>query len=423
MHQGANLIVNKIGQLLTLKGAVANEGRQPKKEHLGVILDAAMVIRNGTVAWTGRENQLSHCGIPFDQTFQRISAEGKVIAPALIDAHTHTLFAGSRHREFAQYLSGKSYRDIAAEGGGILSTVRAVRNASVDHLIELTLPRLHQAMQYGIATLEIKSGYGLNVNDELKMLRTIQKLQAHTPIHLVPTLLAAHAIAPEYEKNPDRYVEIICKELIPAVARDSLAQFCDIFVEKNYFTLHHAKKIFDAALSAGLQLKLHGEQLSHSGSARLVSRYPLISFDHGEYLESSDIAILAESETTVVLIPGATLTLRLPPPAARALIDAGVRVAVATDFNPGSSPTQHLPLMLSLAGLLFQMSVPELFVAATYNGARALSRHGDEGSLTVGKCANFIVLDCESWEEFFYLLGPSRVRQLFIRGEKCYSSG
>lgn len=342
---------------------------------------------------------------------------GGVMTPGLVDCHTHLVFGGARADEFEARLEGVSYEDIARRGGGIIRTVSATRAASEQALFNAALPRLKALIEDGVTTVEIKSGYGLDVPTELKMLRVARRLGEELPVRVVTTLLGAHALPPEYENNSDGYIDLICNEMIPAAAAEGLADAVDVFCEKIAFSVAQCERVFKAAHTHGLPIKAHAEQLSNLGGAAMAARNGALSADHIEYLDDDGIAAMREAGSVAVILPGAFHTLRetQQPPIDR-LRKAGVPMAVATDANPGSSPIFMPTLMLNLACTLFRMTPQEALAGMTANGAAALGLKG-QGLLHEGATADLCIWDIETPAELAYAVQPGRLRQRVYQGE------
>ncbi|AQU81927.1 MULTISPECIES: imidazolonepropionase [unclassified Halomonas] len=341
---------------------------------------------------------------------------GGVMTPGLVDCHTHLVFGGSRAEEFEARLEGASYEEIAKRGGGILSTVRATREASEDTLLMLAKPRLEALIADGVTTVEIKSGYGLTVKDELKMLRVARRLGEILPVNVVTTLLGAHALPPEYKDDSDGYIDLVCQEMIPAAVAEGLADAVDVFCEKIAFSVAQCERVFEAAQHHGLPIKAHAEQLSNLGGTAMAARHGALSADHIEYLDDTGIAAMREAGSVAVILPGAFHTLRetQQPPIA-ALRKAGVPMAVATDANPGSSPLFMPTLMLNLACTLFRMTPQEALAGMTAHGASALGLK-EQGRIYEGAAADLCVWNVESPAELAYAVQPGRLRQRLLQG-------
>ncbi len=344
-------------------------------------------------------------------------ASGGVMTPGLIDCHTHLVYAGHRAAEFEQRLEGASYADIAAAGGGILSTVRAVRAASEDELVEQARPRLQTLMADGVTTIEFKSGYGLSLEDELKMLRAARRLGDELPVRVLTTFLGAHALPPEFDGRPDAYIDEICQRMLPAVAEVGLADAVDVFCEHIAFSPVQCERVFETATRLGLPVKIHAEQLSNQHGTALAARYGALSADHLEWLDQDGVDAMAEAGMVATLLPGAFLTLketRLPP--IQALREAGVPMAVATDGNPGSSPLFQLTLMLNLACTLFGLTPTEALRGVTAHAARALGLQGRAGELAEGQRADFCLWRIDDPVELAYAVQPGRLKQRVFAG-------
>lgn len=385
---------------------------QPGAAGYGAIENGALAIADGKIAWLGRADS-----VPERTATETLSMRGRWITPALIDCHTHLVFAGDRSAEFEQRLNGASYEDIARAGGGILSTVRATRDASIDELYEQSLPRLRALMASGVATVEIKSGYGLDVDNEIKMLEVARRLGDETPVEVRSTLLAAHAVPPEFKNDANAYVDLLCAELIPGVAERKLADAVDAYCESIAFDAGQVARVFEAATAAGLPVKLHADQLSDGGGAGLAAQFSALSADHLEYTSAQGVAAMAAAKTTAVLLPGAFLTLNeTQRPPVSLLREHGVPVALATDCNPGTSPLASMREAMALGCRLFGLTPEECVAGATREAANALGLAGDRGTIGVGKRADLAVWDIGHPRDLSYWLGRSALSALFISG-------
>ncbi|MBF7052304.1 imidazolonepropionase [Halomonas sp. KAO] len=346
---------------------------------------------------------------------------GGVMTPGLVDCHTHLVFGGSRADEFEARLEGVSYEEISRRGGGILSTVTATREASEDQLLELARPRLEALIADGVTTVEIKSGYGLTVEDELKMLRVARRLGEELPVQVVTTLLGAHALPPEFKDDSDGYIDLICQEMIPAAAKEGLADAVDVFCEKIAFSVAQCERVFEAAEAHGLPIKAHAEQLSNLGGTAMAARHGALSADHIEYLDDAGIKAMRQAGSVAVILPGAFHTLRetQQPPIA-ALREAGVPMAVATDANPGSSPLFMPTLMLNLACTLFRLTPQEALAGMTAHGAAALGLKGG-GRIQEGATADLCIWDIDTPAALAYAVQPGRLRQRLFQGELTHA--
>ncbi len=382
------------------------------------IQDAALVWDGESVRWTGPASALP------DEfaVMERQSAGGRLVVPGLVDCHTHLAFGGWRADEFAQRLRGDSYLDIARAGGGIASTVRATRAATEEELAERAAGFLDEMRVLGVTTVEAKSGYGLTAEDELKTLRVYRRLSETLPTRIVPTLLGAHIVPPEYKEDRAGYIRLLTETIIPQAAADGLARFCDVFVEDTAYTNDEARQIFAAAAQHGLTPKLHADQLSDGGGAALAASVGAASADHLEYISDTGIAAMRSAGVVAVSLPLATLYLNVDPLPARKLIDAGVAVAVATDFNPGSAPSYHLPLALVLACTLQRMTPAEALKGATVIASKAIGMENEVGSLEPGKHADFAILDAPDVNHWLYHFRPNACVRTVIGGETVWAA-
>ncbi len=399
-------VLRKIGLLVT--------GPKPDDPgELEIIPRAALVWTGERLDWIGPERQLPSRA---DVEEEEIDAGGAMVIPGLVDCHTHLAFGGWREREFVLRARGAGYLEIARSGGGIRATVEATRAVEESALLDRCLRFLSEMARLGVTTVECKSGYGLDLETELKILEVYRLAAERQPVRLVPTLLAAHALPEEYRERRPEYVEYVCRSLIPTVSRLGLAEFCDVFVEEGAFTAEEGRAILNVAIDCGLAVKLHAEQLSDSGGALLAGRLRAASADHLERVSDEGIQALVEGGVTAVILPLASLYLRQPPTDARRLLDAGLAVAVATDFNPGSAPSYHLPLAMMLACAQSGMTPSEALIGATAAAARALRLDREIGTLEIGKSADFAIVDAESPDHWLYHFRPNACRKTCVRG-------
>lgn len=377
----------------------------------GAITEGAVAVRDGRIAWVGSASDAPPCDEVTD-------LEGRWVTPALVDCHTHIVFAGDRSTEFERRLSGESYESIAKSGGGIVSTVKAVRDSSAADLAAATLPRLDALNQEGLGTLEIKTGYGLNFESELNMLKAIRSLGLVTGLRVQSTLLAAHAIPPEYVDRADAYVDEICLPLIREAAREGLADAVDAYCETIAFTPEQTRRVFEAARAAGLNIKLHADQFSDLGGAALAAEFGALSADHLEYTSEDGVAAMATARTVAVLLPGAFYMLgesKLPP--ISALRRAGVPMALATDANPGSSPVLSLLTIANMGCTLFGMTVEEALAGITREGARALGLQNEIGTIEAGKRCDLAVWDVDNLAQLIQWIGARPLHGRILSGD------
>ncbi len=388
------------------------------------------MICDENMQWIGSQKEINqfindkNLNAPFsisikNKTFQIdkvYDCSGKTIMPGFVDPHTHLVFAGSRANEFIRRLQGATYIDIAKEGGGILSTVNATRKASEDELYNNAKKLIINAIKYGTVAFEIKSGYGLDLETELKMLRVIKKLKNDLPIHISATFLGAHDFPEEYRNNHDKYVDIICNEMLPRVAEEQLAEYCDAFVDDGYYTIHQAERIFNKAMELGLKIKMHADELVQFGGAEFATQINAVSADHLIMISEMGIQSLAKSQTVATVLPGTSFSLRAPYAPARKLIDGGAITALATDCNPGSSFNENMQMILWLATINSKMSAEEALVASTLNSAYAIEQSSTLGSIELGKEASFIMLDTPSYKDLFYHYGVNHIEKVFVKG-------
>ena len=382
--------------------------------HLGHVERGVVAAGSGRILYAGPKNDLPEA---LCSTAEKVDCGGRLVTPGLIDCHTHLVFAGDRATEWEMRLAGASYEEIARAGGGILSTVKATRNASEAALVASALLRLDALIAEGVTTIEIKSGYGLDVENETKMLRAARTLGETREVQVMRTFLGAHALPPEAKGDRDRYIDQVCNEQLPEVARGQLADAVDGFCDRIGFTVEQTAQVFEAARAKGLPVKLHAEQLSNCGGSKLAARYGALSVDHLEYLDEEGVAAIAKSGTVAVLLPGAFYFLReTQRPPVEALRRAGVPIAVASDCNPGSSPLTSLLLTMNMAATFFGLTVEECLLGVTRNAARALGLLAEIGTLERGKWCDLAVWDAERPAEIFYAIGRNPLHRRIWRG-------
>jgi imidazolonepropionase len=374
----------------------------------------AMHIEQGVVAWIGYPEDAP-------KTDQVLDFGKRLITPGLVDAHTHPVFGGNRVNEFERRSQGATYQEIAAEGGGIQSTVRATRAATEDELVEIGRRHASWFIANGTTTIEAKSGYGLSLMDELKMLRAIKRLKKEGSLDYVPTCLGAHAFPPEHQETTHEYIDLLCDQILPAAVEEDLAEYADAFCENRYFDLAATDRILTRAKSLGLKLRIHADQLTLCGGAQLAAKLGAKTADHLEQTDLNGIRALKEASVQPVLLPASVYALGLDHyPAARAMIDEGLAVVLATDFNPGSSPSPSLPFVMSLACTHMKMTPAEALTACTVNAAYSLDRLSSRGTLEPRKRADFVVWDCEDYREIPYWIGAPVVHKVFIAGRQVF---
>jgi imidazolonepropionase len=412
------LAIINCSQLVTLAGA-----KRPRTggdlRQLSIIEDGAMLVRGTQIEALGRRREIE--GL-ITGDCDMVDAGRRVVMPGFVDAHSHPVFAGIRANEFEQRSTGATYREIAARGGGIRSTVRATRNASLPDLVKAGQRYAQWFLRCGTTTIEAKSGYGLTIEDELKILRAIRQLNAETPLRYVPTFLGAHDIPSEYKSRRATYVSLVINEMLPRVVEEKLAEYCDVFCETDVFTTDESWEILSAARCHGLGLRVHADQLTLSGGAKLAAELNAATADHLEHTDATGITALRAAKVQPVLLPGSVYALGSHQyPAAREMIDAGLAVVLATDFNPGSSPTPSMPMILSLACTQMKMTPAEAITAATINAAYSLGRGDEIGSLERGKRADFVIHDCEDYRELAYFFGVEHASLVYTSGQLAFS--
>jgi imidazolonepropionase len=412
------LAVINCGELVTLAGPPRARIRDEMKE-LSILRNAAMLVREGRIERVVSQTELGS-GITSD--YRIVDAGGRSVLPGFVDAHTHPVFGGNRVDEYELRSGGATYEQIAASGGGIRSTVRKTRAASEDELFEQALRRSWWFTRVGTTTIEAKSGYGLTLESELRMLRVIRRLGLEGHLNLIPTFLGAHEVPDEFRGRTDDYVDLVIGEMLPAVAGCKLAEYCDVFCEPKIFDAAAALRILGAARHLGLGIRVHADQLSRSGAAEVAAEAGAATADHLEQIDVKGIDALATAQVQPVLLPASVYTLGSKGFApARAMIDAGLAVVLATDFNPGSSPTPSMPFILSLACTQTRMTPAEALTAATINAAYSLGRGDSIGSLEPGKQADFVIHDCRDYREIPYFAGIEPALETFVRGRMVYS--
>jgi imidazolonepropionase len=416
----SNLLITGASQLLTLRGRAPRRGKA--LADLGIIKNGATLIRDGLIAAVGTRSEME--SLPEAVTAEKLDVGGRVVLPGFVDSHTHLIHAASRAEEYELKIAGASYEEIARKGGGILTSVKKLRAATAEALKKRAHAALQEFAAHGTTTLEAKSGYGLDVASELKILRLHRELNQEQPLEIVSTFLGAHVVPAEYRKKPggaERYVALLIETLIPEVAGEKLAEFCDVFCDRGAFSRKDSKKLLEAGKKVGMRPRIHAEQLSRTGAAQLGVQLGAASCDHLEQLNRSDVRALAKSNTVATLLPGCDFQLGLKKFApARELIDAGAIVALATDYNPGTSPTMSVPMILSLACTQLRMSPAEAIAAATLNAAYSLLRDNKMGSLEAGKQADIAVFDVDDYREIPYYFGVNKCWMTLKKGRPVF---
>lgn len=415
-----DILIHNAAQVVTVASNGARMKCGNEMNEIGVITNGAVGIDNGKIICVCREDEVSFRD--FDRV---IDANGKVVLPGFIDSHTHLVFAGSRENEFVMRNAGATYAEIATAGGGINTTVKATRAASKIDLLDSALARLDSALGFGTTTMEIKSGYGLSIDAELKMLEVISDLSELHVVDVVPTFLGAHTIPFDYKDRREEYLRLVLEEMIPEVARKNLAMFCDVFCEKDVITVQEARTILTKAASLGMKTKIHAEQLTNFGGSLLAAELRAVSADHLDYIDDKSIERLKEAGTIATLLPGVSLFLGEKMPDARMLIARGLPVALATDCNPGSCMSENIQLMMSLGAMQMRMTPEEVITAVTINAAAALDLSGSIGSIEVGKKADVLIFDIPNYAYLPYHFGVNHLTHVIKDGravlEKSYA--
>ncbi|QBP39749.1 imidazolonepropionase [Paenisporosarcina antarctica] len=409
------LWIKNAAQLVTVAG---ENGPRRKKEmsELGIIENGSMWIENGEIIAMGTTSELEASFGARAHEAEIVDATGRLVTPGLVDPHTHVAYGGSREREFEMRLEGSTYMEIMNAGGGIHATSRMTREATEDELVAQTTRRLDSFLQHGVTTVEGKSGYGLDLETELKQLRVMKRLNESHPIDLVPTFMGGHAVPVEYKGREEEYIDILVNEMLPRVAQEGLAVFNDVFCEVGVFTPEQSERILEAGKKLGLVPKIHADEIKSYGGAELAAKVGAISAEH--LLKASDegVRLMAEAGVIACLLPATALYLREEAAQGRAMIDAGVAVAISTDCNPGSSPTTSMPLVMNLACISMRLTPAEALVAATMNAACAIGMQGRVGSLEVGKQADLVMWNVSNYQELQYLFGVNHVGCVWKKG-------
>lgn len=414
-----NILIRNIGELVHIDKEPKLKVSGNEMASLGVLKNAFLYVEDGKIADFGAMNSLADSKIiRKDAMYRFIDAAGKAVFPSFCDSHTHLVYPASRELEFVDKIKGLSYEEIAKRGGGILNSARKMQEISEDQLFESAMIRLKEIIRLGTGAVEIKSGYGLDTKNELKMLRVIKRLKEASPLTIKATFLGAHAVPAEFKANPDEYVDLIINEMIPMVASEELADYIDVFCDRGFFTVDDTDRILNAGMKYGLQPKIHANELANSGGIQVGVKYNALSVDHLEYTSDEEILALTGTETMPTILPGAAFFLNMPLAPARKMIDAGLPVAMASDFNPGSSPSGNMQLILAMASILYRLIPEEGIHATTTNTAYAMGVSDELGSIAIGKKANlFITKPIPGYQFMPYYYGHNKVETVILNGE------
>ncbi len=409
-----SLLIKNIKSLINIEESPVKWVAGKDMQSLKTIEDAYLLIKEDKIADFGKMSNLKV------QKFkgEEIDAKGKMVFPSFCDSHTHLVYAGSREIEYGDKIRGLSYEEIAKRGGGILNSAKLLHNTSEDSLYEQALKRINEIIRFGTGAVEIKSGYGLTVEDELKMLRIIKRLKETTPITIKSTFLGAHAVPAEYKGKQDNYVDLVINEMIPQVAAEELADYIDVFCDKGFFTVDQTDRILMAGIKYGLKPKIHANELDYSGGIQVGVKYDALSVDHLEFTGKEEIEALLKSETMPTLLPGAAFFLGMVDPPVRKMIHAGLPIALASDYNPGSSPSGNMKFIMSLGTIKLRMLPEEVIHATTTNGAYAMGLHETHGSITKGKVANvYITKEIPTYDFMPYAYTSNLLDQVILNGK------
>lgn len=411
-------LIKNISSLVTMDTQGKGYKIGSEMQEIGEIKDGA-VLFDEKIQHTGTnsevEKYISENSIELKET---IDASGKTVCPGFVDSHTHIVFGGNRSGEFARRIRGVSYQQIAEEGGGIQTTIKATRKASIEELTHTGLKLAKSAIKHGTTALEVKSGYSLTTEGELNQLRAVQNLKKELPMEIASTFLGAHDFPPEYKNNRQGYINLMKNEMLPQVVEERLAEYCDAFIDKGYYTIDEGRQVLQAGLDAGLKLKVHADELADVSAAKLSAELGAISADHLLFISDESIEAMKKSGTVATLLPGTAYFIRMPYAPARKMIESGLIVALSTDTNPGSSFTENMQMILSLSVINMGMTAEEALAAATINGAKAIEKSDIIGSLEKGKRADFFIANINSYTDLFYHFGVNHVEQTWLAGEK-----
>ncbi len=410
------LIANS-SQIVTVNTNGKNIKREKELGDIGVLTDHAIIIENERI-----KDIVPNSSVRNPSRYTIIDVHDKIVLPGFVECHTHSVYAGNRANEFKERLEGKTYEEIARKGGGIITTVNAVRSSKLQQLVQYLIPRVQYFISQGVTTLEIKSGYGLDLENELKMLEAIKRVKAAFAIDIIPTFLGAHTYPPEFKSNHEGYLDLITNEMLPKVAEKKLAKFCDAFCERTAFSAEEVDIIFTKAKQLGFHLRLHTEQFNNIGGLEIALAHEVVSVDHLEVATEKHTFKLAPFDTVAVLLPGVSFFLDYNYAPARQLIENNALVALSTDYNPGSSPIANLNFVMSIAAIKMKMTFEEIISAFTINAAKAVLRNHEVGSIEIGKRADFAVLDAEHYSDIIYNVGKNLNVMTIKNGKVIYQS-
>ena len=413
------LVIN-IKQLVQVEDTPCSCKAGKDMARVGIITDAYLLVEDEKIAGFGKMEDLNRESIYANgDTIKEIDASGRLVLPSYCDSHTHLVYAGSREIEYIDKIRGLSYEEIAKRGGGILNSAERIRHASEEELFQSAYERIQEIAGFGTGAVEIKSGYGLDTESELKMLKVIRRLKAETPLLIKSTFLGAHAVPAEYKGRQTEYVDLIINEMIPTIAGEELADYIDVFCDKVFFTVEDNDRILNAGMKYGMRAKIHANELDYSGGVQVGVKYNAISVDHLEYIGEEEISALLGSETMPTVLPGAAFFLNMPYSPVRKMIEAGLPVALASDYNPGSSPSGNMKFVMSLGCINYKMLPEEVINATTLNSAYAMSVQEEAGSIAVGKLANFYITSPLPGIEYIpYAYTANIVEATFLRGKQ-----
>ena len=414
-----SILIKNIKKMVQVEEKPVRWRAGKEMKYLPCLDDAYVLIDHQKIVAFGKMSDLpSYEKLEAYDVLTEIDATGRMVFPSFCDSHTHIVYAGSRELEYRDKIMGLSYEEIARRGGGILNSARLLHHTPEDELFGQSMVRIEEVIRQGTGALEIKSGYGLTVEDELKMLRVIKRIKEHTPLTVKSTFLGAHAVPLEYKGKQSAYVDLVIQEMIPLVASENLADYIDVFCDKGFFTVEETEKILMAGMKYGLRPKIHANELDYSGGIQVGVKYGALSVDHLEFTGDEEIRVLLDTETMPTLLPGAAFFLGMKNPPARKMIDSGLPVAIASDYNPGSSPSGNMKFMMSLGSVLLKMLPEEGINATTINGAYAMGVEDEVGSIAIGKKANlFITKEIPSFEFMPYAYGSDMIDQVILNGE------